>query len=487
MFRSIGLFSIGESNPLSHIRKSGFVRAVNDYMRSAWFIVLIALLTAISSVMELELVVYTLFILMGVFISLFGDDLLPLMPIAICCYIAPSSGNNPGRNEDSIFYLENGGIYLIFLAVLFVCSLLVRLFTDDQIGRKHFIGEKRRLTGGMILLGVCYLLSGIGIEDYAKYFSRNLLFSFIQFASIFVMYYLFTGTVKWERVPKGYFAWIGMCVGFVVMVQLLENYLSGRIFIGSGLTIDREMISTGWGMHNNIGGLMAMMLPFPFYLAYTRKRGWIFNLLGSVLLVGVVLSCSRTSMVVAAVMYATCSFILLRNRESRRNNLRVYAVVFVAAVAMVVIFWHQLFDIFYKFIDEIFIISSRDKLVVNGCKQFVAYPVFGGSFFPQGDYIPWDWSDLEAFTSFFPPRWHNTLIQIAASCGIVGLVGYVVHRAQTVILLLKNISTEKLFIALYVGALLLASLLDCHFFNIGPVMFYSMALAVAEKIERSEV
>ena len=40
---------------------------------------------------------------------------------------------------------------------------------------------------------------------------------------------------------------------------------------------------------------------------------------------------------------------------------------------------------------------------------------------------------------------------------------------------------------LSVMALLLASLLDCHFFNVGPVLFYSMALAYAEKIERSKM
>jgi hypothetical protein len=53
--------------------------------------------------------------------------------------------------------------------------------------------------------------------------------------------------------------------------------------------------------------------------------------------------------------------------------------------------------------------------------------------------------------------------------------------------LLKKPTLEKMFVALFVLALLLASMLDCHFFNIGPVLFYSMALAFAENIERSEL
>lgn len=487
MFSSVCSFFIGENSPIIRVRNSAMPHAVNTYMRTPWYVVLIAALTALSSVLGLDLMLYTLFIAIGIYVCLFGEDLLPMMPIVICSYVSPSVANNPGRNENSIFYPENGGIYLIIIAAFFVICLLYRLITDRDFGGKKFLTAKRSLAAGMIFLGIAYLLSGIGIEEYATFFAKNMVFAFIQFAAVFVMYFIFTGAVKWERAPKDYLAWTGMCVGFVVLVQLLENYLSGRIFIGTGLTIDREMIATGWGMHNNIGGMMAMMLPFAFYLARTRKHGWIFNLLGSLLLGGVIASCSRTSMVVAVLCYCVCAVVLLRCKRSRVQNLIVYLVAGATALVFGILFWDQLFDIFYKFIDEIFIMSSRDKLIVNGCKQFLDYPIFGGTFYPQGEYIPWDWSTLESFTSFFPPRWHNTLVQIAASCGLVGLAAYLLHRIQTVVLLLKKPTLEKMFVALFVLALLLASMLDCHFFNIGPVLFYSMALAFAENIERSEL
>lgn len=487
MFHSVYSNSAGEEKMMSRIRHSGIAQALNCYMRTPWYVVLIAVLTALSSVLGLDLVLYTLFVSIGIYVCLFGEDILPMMPIVICSYVSPSVANNPGRNENSIFYPENGGIYLIVIAGLFVVSLLYRLITDPDFGGKKFLTAKRSLASGMILLGIAYLLSGIGIEAYSSFFTRNLVFASIQFAAVFVMYFVFSGAVKWERVPKDYLAWTGMSVGFVVLVQLLENYLSGRIFIGTGLTIDREMIATGWGMHNNIGGLMAMMLPFAFYLARTRKYGWIFTFFGSVLLGGVIASCSRTSMVVAVLFYCICAVILLRSKESRIQNLIVYLIVGLTAVVFGILFWDKLFDVFYKFIDEIFIMSSRDKLVVNGLKQFFTYPIFGGTFYPQGEYIPWDWSTLESFTSFFPPRWHNTLIQIAASCGVVGLVAYLVHRIQTVLLFVRRTSREKIFVGMFVLALVLASMLDCHFFNIGPVLFYSMALAFAENIERSEL
>lgn len=460
---------------------------LDAFMRTPGYMFLIAFLTVLSSVFGLELIIYSVFIAFGVFLCICGEDLLPLMPIVVCSYIAPSFANNPGRNENSIFYLQHGGIYLIVLASVFAVALLWRLITDPDIGGKRFLMKERKLTWGMVILGVAYLLGGLGMQNYLDYALKNLLFGFIQFVSIFVLYFLFAGAVKWERAPKDYFAWLGLCVGFAVLVQLAENYWTGRAFMEGTNTLDRELMATGWGMHNNIGGLMAMMMPFPFYLAYTRNRSWVYTGLATVLMLGVIVSCSRTAMFVAALEFLICSCLLLRKPEKRGPILVVYGAALIAVVGFAIVSFETLKDVFALFIDEIGAISKRDLLFINGMKQFCQFPIFGGTFYPQGEFVPWDWAELEAFSSFFPPRWHNTLVQIGASCGIVGLVAYGIHRFQTVKLFVRDVSTEKLFIGLYIVALLAAGLLDNHFFNVGPVLFYSMALAFAENIHRSEI
>ena len=72
-------------------------------------------------------------------------------------------------------------------------------------------------------------------------------------------------------------------------------------------------------------------------------------------------------------------------------------------------------------------------------------------------------------------------MQLLASCGIFGLITYGIHRVQTVFMFLRKLTREKIFIGLSVLALLGMSLLDNHFFNLGPTLFYSLALAFAEK------
>lgn len=450
------------------------------WLRSPWYVLTLAILTAVSNLLGLDLALYSLFMGLGIYVSLLGSDLLPMLPVFILCYVAPSRENNPGRYPGSVFYPLNGGIYLGVLLALFAGCLIWRLVKDRELGGKTFLTTERKLMPSMLLLGASYLLSGIGMNSYSSVLRQNLVFAVIQFFSVFALYYLFTGAVRWNRVPRGYLAWTGLAVGFIVLIQLLENYLSGRIFEDG--TINRELIATGWGMHNNIGCMMAMMMPFAFYLAATVKRGWLFNLLGNVLFLGTVISCSRGSMLMAGLAYGLCAFLLLRDPESRRKNLKVYLMVLGAVVAVVIVLAPKLLSVFRLFISQLGNVSQRDNLLYYGICQFLSEPVFGGSFFPQGSYVPWDWANLEAFSSFFPPRWHNTLVQMLASCGTVGITAYLIHRYQTVKLFWKRRSTEHTFLAVSLGVLLCAALLDCHFFNVGPVLFYSMALAFAEKL-----
>ncbi len=552
---SIKFFSLSSAGSLRTIRDNPTIAKINTFMRSPLYIIILAVLTAISNLFSLDLWLYSFFILVSIFIALFGTDFLALIPIVILCYIAPSPSNNPGSasNSGSIFYPENGGIYLIVLASLFLVCLLFRLVTDQKLGGRGFLSKPRALIRGMLVLCGAYLLSGVGMSEYGasswkvllfgfavilviyairfagkaishpelspRSFafdknliavsvaallivygisggvlgmlgdlpSRNLLFALIQCVSVVGLYYLFTGTIRWGQAPKSYLAWVGMCVGFVVLIQLMENYFSGRIFIEGTNTIDREYIYAGWGMHNNIGGMMAFMLPFPFYLACTSKRSWVYNILGTVLLLGVIASCSRTSILVAFVIYGCCLFLLLRRKDARKENLTVCAVIGGIVLLLCVVFFRKLMDVFALFFKELFIMSERDNLVGYGMKQYLSNPIFGGSFFPQGEYVPWDWSTSDSFSSFFPPRWHNTIIQMLASCGIVGFVSYAYHRYQTVKLMLKDRSIEKIFIGLYMLSLVACSLMDCHFFNVGPVLFYSMALAYGENIHQSTI
>ena len=152
------------------------------------------------------------------------------------------------------------------------------------------------------------------------------------------------------------------------------------------------------------------------------------------------------------------------------------------ALVLVFIFRYQLTRLFKELLERAFEPRMREKIYPEGIRTFLKYPIFGEGFYPSTDLI-YEWANLDQFKSFMPARWHNTVIQMLASCGIVGMGCYSFHRIQTIRVFWKQRKTAALYIGISVLSLLLMSLLDCHFFNFGPPMFYAMALAFAENVK----
>lgn len=454
------------------IRELPLIQRINGFLASPVYIMLVILAAAVANLFALELPVYTVFVLVGVYTVVLGKDLLPWVPMIVCGYLAPSVGSNPGKTDQSIFNAGHGGEYVLALAAVVVLALLVYACTHT----KEFFGRKRYFLPGLLLLTGAYLLGGLFSPAHPQFTGKNLVFAALQGASLIVPYFVISGGVRWEESRKDYFCWTGFGVGLLLIVEILGVYLTGRI-TEHGVIV-REQIYTGWGMHNNMGGLLAMMIPFAFYMGHRYGRGWLGILTGCGFLGGVILTCSRSSIIMGAAIFLVCLVALLRTYHTKKDWLALGVLVGVGAVA-VLVFHRQLGKLFWNLISKGTSLNYRDEIWAEGWKQFKEYPVFGGGFFPI-DYVPYDFSTVDSFSGFFPPRWHNTVIQLLASTGIVGALAYAFHRVQTVRLVLKRKSREVLCVGASMLVLVATCIFDCHFFNIGPVLFYSMGLAFAE-------
>lgn len=471
---------------LTALRQTSFVQKINSFLSRPAYILPMALLTAVCNIAGWEWVIYPLFVAVMVYTCLLGEDLLPLMPLFLFCYLAPSRDNNPGAYQDSFF--SQSGALLPVLAGALLLAVLYRVFTDPQRGGKAFFTRKRKLTPGLLILWLVFALSGIGTEGFGL---KSIAFGLLQGAAFSVPYFLFTGMVDWEKTRKDYFAWIGFAAGCLLLAELGWIYTDKQVITsqylspeagGSGETvflIHRNWIFTGWGMHNNIGGMLAMMIPFAFYLASRYNRGWIGSVLGTLFLIGVIFTCSRGSALFGFAGWLVCIVLLLLSAKNSKANLIALIGVVSLTVLTVTLFHRQLFDLFYQVISLGTDPSSRDWLYKNALELFRQHPLFGISFYPPAE-LSWSWSNNADFSSFFPARWHNTLFQLLATGGISAFGAYLCHRLQTLRVFFRDKTREKAFIGCSVLILLGCSLLDCHLFNIGPTLFYSMALAFAE-------
>lgn len=449
---------------------------LDRFLATPYYIIAVMALSMASHLLSLELPVYTVFALAAIYTAVLSADLLPLAPLLLFCYISPSIPNNPGRNQQSVFF-GGTGVYIAALGALIALAVVWRVLRN----RQRFFREKRTLLPGLLLLSAAYLLSGIGSENYGSAAPKNLLFATMQASSLLVPYFLLSGGVDWNKARRDYLAWIGFTGGAAVLVQVLVCYATQNVVVDG--VIVRRHIYTGWGMYNNMGCLLAMAIPFAFYLAAKYRRGWIGTVVGSVFLLGVLLTCSRASLLIGLAAYCLGVFMMLHYARNRRHNTVALVTVVVVGVAALLLFRHPLLRLFSGFLGMGLDPSSRDTFYYEGIKLFASAPVFGNSFYSPG-YIPWDFSTVDALSALIPPRWHSTPLQLLVSCGIVGVGAYGFHRFQTLRLLLTKRSKEMDFTACAVGVLLLCSLFDCHFFNLGPTMFYSAALAFAERSKK---
>ena len=443
---------------------------INRFLASPGYILALMAISMAAHLLALELWAYTAFACIVVYSCLVAKDALPVAPLFLFAYILPSAGNNPGQNEASIF----ASPWFFALASAVALSFLIFLVRNG----KRIFRSKKLLLPGIYALCAAYLLSGIGSAAYPAALSQNLTIATLHGLCLVLPYLLLLGGSDWTKVRKDYLSWIGLCAGCLLVFEILLTFLRGGVIVEG--VIDRKKIFTGWGMYNNMGVMLAMMIPFTFSLTRHYKKDWLGLLTGGVFLLGVILTCSRTSMVAALGIYGVCTLFLLLKSPNRKQALWSIGGLFALAALAVVLFREPLLQLYSAFLAKLTDPSSRHVIFAKGWEQFTASPVFGTSFFSPGLSKAWDFSTLDSFSATFPPRWHNTLVQLLASCGIIGIAAYAFHRIQTVRLFLRSKNPHRLFMACSILTLLVCSLLDCHFFNLGPVLFYTVILVFTE-------
>ena len=425
---------------LKRIRETAVVRGINEFIDSKYMLAILAGMTLLSNLFGLEFFLYVFVALIGYYLCFFGKDFLFLAPVVVFMYISPSVKNNPFHNENSIFFPGQGLEFVVALAVVFFVLFFLRLAADGDLIR--FFKEKRSLNIGFLLLFVVFLLGGLG---YEKYSVQNIPYSIALFACFFLPYFILTGAVKWEEVKKDYFAWAGMIVGLTALGELLGVYVMNHdLMIEFGN--NRADIFTGWGTYTSISIVLAISMPFCFYLAAKHRYGAVFNVLGNLLFVGVILTQCRGSILFGAVAYLACAVAVLTNRKNRSVNAFIYGLVL--GCGSLLILNESTLQLLEKF--QAIGDSYRKVIFNDAISSFLQNPVFGRGFYgcTVASY------DNPVGASFIPPFWHNTVLQMMAACGSVGLLAYLFHRVQTVILFIRRVNRESVFLAISVLTLL---------------------------------
>lgn len=466
-------------------KENKIIGLLNQFFRSKYYIILVGIMTFLCHMLAFEMIYYYSLIAICLLIPFFiSEDLITVVAPLAMTYSSVSLKSNNTRYKTSLFGGDNQIHMFAFIAII-ATVVLVRLVFD--LIKKPERRAKPTLLLGYLFLGPCYVLGGF-LSPYWQ--SDTILYGLVNFLTISGCYFLLLYLVDWKKAPKNYFAWVMTVYGLAVAFEVF--YITYQIKSGNTDYISYwNQMFTGWGMRNNIAGQIALCVVSPIYLAYKSKKiPWLFLLFVPIMFAGILLTNSRGSLATASIVTLIGLILYFRFSSKKQRFAGIIAIssVIVAGAVYFAIKRDEIAEILNRFFGDspsITDISSflqgRDATWVHGINHFNENELFGVGFFQCTDYRFANFS-----TSFVPPRYHNIYIQFLASTGLFGLCAYLYHRYQTLMMTFKKPSLEKTFIYLSIAALILCSLLDNHFFNLGPGLNYCIALAFIEGLNKNE-
>lgn len=414
----------------------------------------------------------------GTLIFLLCDDISPIIAVLLFMSILVSDHNTTSiwASSTADFYFRTVNLVQIFIVIgIFASSAIYR--TVRTIINKRF--SLTPIFFSFCALALVMLLNGLFSKDYV---TKNLLYGLIMalcFLGIFTVVKdnIVCDKSSFVKVAYGFFAF---CV--VIVIELIVKYLTTENIYVDG-SINRALITFGWGTWNTIGMFLVLCIPFIVYLAGKEKYGFIFVVFSVVNFGAAIMSCSRQSIIGAFLVYPVSLILLFAKGKNRLKNASIFVTTIGAFLICFLFFNDRLIDYFIELFKQIVVNgelsgSGRMQIWREALALFKSAPILGAGF-----YVELSAAHFSGL-GFIPIMAHNTVMELLCACGIVGLIVYVSHRVITCVSYLKNITVERTYLVFGIAIFLIVCLFDNHIFNIFPTIIYSCLIAMLTGSER---
>lgn len=445
-----------------------FVTKSRFFLESKYYTLILAFITLISHTFSIEPLGFSVIVLTAIWGLLTCEDLKFLISplfFFIFCFSEKSVASK-------IFFSKPYIIAIICTSIVVVGAFVAHFIINKRnINIKAF--KKSRLTIGLSFLTCSFFLNGVLNFDNYEY--GNIIYASIISLCLFGVFFLFTISLKNKEDLKDSLFFVLFLLSLVLTLELYLSFFN-QIQINNS-EIVKESIMFGWGMWNNMGGMLVFLLPIHFYYASTIKKfGFAFYLTGLISFVAIVLTLSRSSFLAAIISVIICAISTCFFGKNKKTNRIITISLAIIGTIGIIVLWNKISSILGDYINRGFDDNGRFEMYIHGLWNFLENPLFGGGFYSA-------YKLEHQFISFLPFRYHNTFVQMAGTCGAFGLVSYCLHRIQTIKLLWSKKSLYTFFAAISIGSMLFCSLLDNHFFNLYPTFIYAVILVVIEKCD----
>ncbi len=457
---------------------------ISSFLDGYCYPVVYAALMFICSLFGLEFLSYAVTTAIVVYVCLFAKDTRAIIPPAVLVVYSMSWQHTPQPPYRSQFL--NSTAFLAVVAVLGACIVSAMILRLLLFRKKGNLFRFPSMGIGIALLCAAFLTNGVFSSEFV---AKDILLGLLIAFSFGALYFFFSATLNRSFNYGLYFACVLALASAVIFLQVVKLLVFGHytpdghlsVFDANG-SINKDLMITGWGMSNNVGGMLAMFLPTQLYLAAKFRRGYLFYIFAFFQFGAICVTLSRSSLLVGGVMLLAGVVLLSIVKTPNRKFFRIFNIfVLVCGVLFCILFWEKIVQVFYVIFERGFDDSDRFEIWKNGLLNFLKDPLFGVGF-----YAPF-YVDVNIENWFFPDMYHNIFIQILASCGLFGIFVYVYHLSQVLNLAVRRQTAERIFFFAIFLMLSGTSMLDNHLFHVFPALVYSMVICLWEKDVEKEL
>ncbi|MBE6634565.1 MAG: hypothetical protein E7620_09560, partial [Ruminococcaceae bacterium] len=322
----------------------------------------------------------------------------------------------------------------------------------------------------------------------------DLLYGVLCSVAMILIYFVILSVLDGTEDPIPYVCKCMVCVSYVALLQFLAIYLrmyNEQILLTyvedwKAFRLSREYMNLPWGISTIVGAVIALGIPAAMYLARCRRYPLISYTSALLFFVGALLIDTRSAILVGGIFLIASAFICCAGGPNKWFN-RVFSLIIPLCVILALIFisekgislkahGRQLLGLlrFNGFQND-----GRHALFRNALEDFKSAPIFGVGF-ADGAYLP-----EAAKNNLFSNMYHNIVLQVLASVGLVGALGFFIHLRNVGELAVRRFTAEKLLLLFLPIMILAMSMVDNFFFYPNFQILYSIFLVLAElELER---
>jgi O-antigen ligase len=458
--------------------KLGFLKSqralrIRDFYMGDIYPALICLMALVGNITGLEYyinLVQTVLIL-GAFILC--DSIKPIL-ISLCTYVYQISLiHSPCHPNHSDYYLSGWRLPVSIIIISLTALGFVLFFIKNKLWQR-ISPKKTPLFYELSVLSLAFLLSG-AFSD--KWVGKNLTFAIINIAVWFVLFLFIYHGLEEDSTEEciRYFCYIALLIALVLIGEMVFLFAtSDAIFAGGA--IDKESVLLGWGIWNLIGVSLSVLIPVLFYGVQNNKYPWLYFAVATLTFITAVLTMSRNALVFATLAYGASVLIGCFVGKHKKAFRIITALGILAVIAFAIVFWDKISNLLGDYFERGFSDNGRYNLWMLAFDNFKSSPVFGNGFY-----------GFDVETAVFgplPKQAHNTVFQLLSATGVVGLLAYGAYRIRSAIPFFRRPNMMKTYFGASILVLLGGSLLDNFIFNVYPMFFYLIALAIVFKSDR---